>query len=130
MSERGSVLPALAVVLLGGLLATMLAVEVGQLAATHRAVAFAAGAAAEAGASMLSVDAAAAGELALDPLLAEDSAVETALSDGEDREAEAAATVERVCVTVTQVFRPRLLAAIGIPETPVTATACASPAQG
>ena len=129
MSERGSIMPALAVVMIGGVLVAALAVEVGRWGAAHREAAFAADVAAESGATMLDETSVRAGVLALDPVLAREAALEAAAGPPA-RAVDVTVDADLVCVTVTDVFRPRLLGPVGIGDSAVTATGCARPRAG
>jgi hypothetical protein len=131
LTDRGTVLPVLALLMLGGALAVALAVEVGRCGAAWREASFAADAGAEAGAAAIDRGEAYEGRLLLDPALAEQEAIAAALAarprDG--RVAAAAADAARVCVTVHQPFPPGLLGST-VGGRVIAATACASPGQG
>ena len=131
MSDRGTVLPILALVMVGGALAVALAVELGRCGAAWREASFAADAGAEAGAAMLDPAAAYAGRIRLDPAAAEETAAAAALAvrPRTGRRAEAEATPTRVCVTVRQPFPPGLLAPF-VHGRPIAVAACASPGRG
>jgi len=131
VSERGTVLPVLALLMVGGALAVALAVEVGRATAAWREASFAADAAAEAGAAVLDPAQAYEGRIRLDPRLAEAEAVAAALAarPRPGRRAAAAATAARICVTVRQPFPPGLLAPFLWTRQIVT-TGCASPRRG
>ena len=132
MDDRGSALPALAVIVFGGLIALGLAADLGRWGATWREAAFAADAGAEAGAAMIDEAAAYRGDLLLDVPAATEMAADAARSarNRAGRKFEVEATPTQVCVTVTQPFRPGLLKAVGVKKTTVKATACAQPAKG
>lgn len=132
MTERGSALPSALVVLLGGLLVFGLAYDLGRWGATWREAAFAADAGAEAGAAVLDREAAYRGRLELDLREAERVAVEAGRSarPRPERTVQALAERTRVCVSVSQGFRPTLLRMAGIGPTEVAARACAVPRQG
>lgn len=131
MSDRGTVLPVLALLMVGGALAVALAVEVGRCGAAWREASFAADAGAEAGAAAIDPGEAYRGALLLDPALAEQEAVTAALAarPREGRSASAAADTGRVCVVVRQPFPPGLLGRV-VTGRLITASACASPGQG
>ena len=76
--ERGSILPMFAGLALTSFVMIALVVELALLAANYRVVAGAADAAAESGASMLSVADAYASELAIDPAMATAEALKVA----------------------------------------------------
>ena len=67
MSDRGTVLPVLALVMVGGALAVALSVELGRCGAAWREASFAADAGAEAGAAQLDPGAVYSGRIRLDP---------------------------------------------------------------
>ena len=132
MGERGSILPAVFVLAFAGLLLLGLAVDLGRWGAAWREAAFAADAGAEAGAAMIDPAAVYRGDLLLDPALAEDVAADAALRarSRPERVVVTIGTIDEVCVTVSQPFRPVLLRAAGVGSVEVTADACARPAQG
>ena len=131
MSDRGTVLPILALLLVGGALAVALTVEVGRIGAAWREASFAADAGAAAGAATLDPTEADRGALRLAPGPAEQAAVAAALAarprDG--RSASASADGEQVCVIVHQPFPPGLLGTV-VTGRLITASACARPGQG
>ena len=130
MNEQGSMLPFMAALIFVGLLVVGLALDVTLLAATYREAAFSADVGAEAGASVL--EAAYSGDLRLDQERAELSAVEAAVAarPRPGRAAVASAEPTRVCVTVTDQYRPRILSVVGIGAAGVTVQGCAEPRQG
>lgn len=132
MTERGSALPGVLVVLMGGLLAFGLAYDLGRWGSTWREAAYAADAAAEAGAAMLDPAAAYADRLELDPDLARKTALEVgrAARPRPGRTVEVATSRDRVCVLISQPFRPTLMRMAGLSPAQVSARACASPRQG
>lgn len=131
MSDRGTVLPILALLMVGGALAVALTVELGRCGAAWREASFAADAGAEAGAAAIDPAEAYEGELVLDPVLAEQEAVAAALAarPRPGRSASAGADTTRVCVTVRQPFPPGLFGSV-VTGRLITASACASPGQG
>ncbi len=131
MNDRGTVLPVLALIMVGGALAVALTVELGRCGAAWREASFAADAGAEAGAAILDPEAVYAGRIRLDPPSAEDTAETAALAvrPRVGRRAEAEATTARVCVTVTQPFPPGLLAPF-VHGRPIAVSACATPERG
>ena len=132
MSDRGSAMPMLAVLVFGGVLVLGLALDLGRWASTWREAAFAADTGAAAGAAMIDAASAYRGRLELDAAAAHATALDAAASARArtGRSASAAVDPFRICVTVRQPFAPTLLRAVGVGERTVTATACASPAQG
>jgi hypothetical protein len=131
LSDRGTVLPVLTLLLFGGALAVALAVDVGRCGAAWREASFAADAGAEAGAAAIDPEEAYQGRLLLDPALAEEQAVAAALAarPRAGRAASAQAEATRVCVTVHQPFPPGLLGSLAGTRV-IAAAACASPGQG
>ena len=131
MSDRGTVLPVLALLMVGGALAVALTVEVGRCGAAWREASFAADAGAEAGAAQLDPGAVYSGRIRLDPAAAARTAEQTAIEfrPRAGRRATAAATTTRVCLTVTQPFPPGLLAPF-VHGRPIAVSACATPARG
>lgn len=130
-NDRGSVFPILAIVLVGGVLATLIAVELGRLASERRAISFAADMAAEAGAAMLDEDSVRDGLLALDPQGAHDRAmtqIREVAPAGSSVSAAASAT--EICVTISTSYNPRLLSMVGARAVDLAATSCAAPAAG
>ncbi len=132
MDEEGTVLPAIALLVISGFLVLGLALDLGRWAATWRETAFAADTGAEAGAAMIDTAAAYGGELVLDGPLAGATAATAArrARPRPGRTTEVAVRPTEICVTVSQPFRPSILRALGIRTRTVTATACATPAQG
>jgi hypothetical protein len=106
-----------------------LVVELALLSATYRVVAGAADAAAESGASMLSVTDAYASELVLDTAAAKSEAmrVVAALSSGD---ATISVSGAQLCVTVSDVYRPTTLLNLGVSAVDVTVQSCAEPRRG
>jgi Flp pilus assembly protein TadG len=127
--EHGSTLPMFAALLFTSFVMIALVVELALLAASYRVVAGAADAAAESGASMLSVSDAYESDLALDLGAATSEAmrVAAALSAGE-----ASITVSGtlLCVTISDVYRPSTLVNIGMSGIGVVVESCAEPRQG
>ena len=131
MSDRGTMLPVLALIMVGGALAVALTVELGRCGAAWREASFAADAGAEAGAATLDPAAVYSGRIRLDPPAAQETAEAAALAvrPRPGRRAEAEATATRVCVTVTQPFPPGLLAPF-VHGRPIAVSACATPERG
>jgi hypothetical protein len=131
LSDKGTVLPILALLMVGGALAVALVLEVGRCGAAWREASFAADAGAEAGAAAIDPAEAYRGALLLDPALAEQEAVAAALAarPRAGRAAAAEADPTRVCVTVRQPFPSGLLGSVAGGRQ-ITASACASPGQG
>jgi hypothetical protein len=127
--ERGSTLPLFAGLVLTSFVMIALVVELALLSATYRVVAGAADAAAESGASMLSVADAYASELALDTAAATSEAmrVVAALSTGD---ATVSISGAQLCVTVSDVYRPTTLLNLGVSAVDVTVQSCAEPRRG
>jgi len=131
VSDRGTILPVLTLLLFGGALAVGLAVDLGRCGAAWREASFAADAGAEAGAAVIDPAEAYRGRLLLDPAPAEEEAVTAALAarPRAGRTASAEAEASRVCVTVHQPFPPGLLESL-VSGRVIRAVACATPAQG
>ena len=127
--EKGSILPLFAALLFTSFIMIGLVVELALLGANYRVVAGAADAAAESGASMLSVADAYASQLALDRSAATSEAmrVASALSAGD---ATVSISGSVLCVTVTDVYRPATLLNIGVSQIDVTVESCAEPRRG
>lgn len=127
--ERGSTLPMFAALLFTSFIMIALVVELALLAANYRVVAGAADAAAESGASMLSVPDAYASKLALDQAAATSEAmrVASALSAGH---ATVSISGNVLCVTVSDVYSPTTLLNIGVSQIDVTVESCAEPRRG
>jgi hypothetical protein len=128
-SEHGSMLPMFAALTFTSFVMIALVVELALLGANYRVVAGAADAAAESGASILSTADAYASELVLDSAGATSEALRVArsLSDGE---ASASASGAVLCVTVSDVYRPLTLLAIGISDVDISVRSCAEPRRG
>jgi hypothetical protein len=128
MNDRGSALPMVLGVIAAMIVVLALAVDVTLYAAATREVAYAADVGAIAGASRLDIAARYTGELRVDA----DSAVTAATTAAMEarprprRSVAVTATLDRVCVTVTQPFEGRLVAV----SPAVAVTACAFPAEG
>jgi hypothetical protein len=131
VSDRGTVLPVLALLMVGGALAVALSLELGRCGAAWREASFAADAGAEAGAAQLDPGAVYAGRIRLDPAAAGRTAEQTALEfrPRVGRRATAVATTTRVCLTVTQPFPPGLLSPF-VQGRPIAVSACATPERG
>jgi hypothetical protein len=124
-------LPFMAALIFVGLVVTGLALDVTLLAATYREAAFAADVGAEAGAAELA-GYAFGEDPQLDPERAQSTAVAAALTarPRAGRTAVASAVPTGVCVTVTDLYQPRILAAVGVGPTVVTVDSCAEPRRG
>ena len=122
-------LPMFAALLFTSFIMIALVVELAFLAATYRTVAGAADAAAESGASMLSVTDAYASELSLDPAAATSEAMRVAgaLSRGNPT---ISISGNVLCVTVSDVYAPTTLLNIGFSQIDVTVESCAEPRRG
>ncbi len=124
-------LPFMAALIFVGLVVTGLALDVALLAATYREAAFAADVGAEAGAAEVAANA-----YGDDPRLDADRAQATAIASAlaarprAGRTAVASADPDRVCVTVTDRYQPRILAAIGVGPEVITIQSCAEPRRG
>ena len=127
--ERGSILPMFAALTFTSFVMIALVVELALLAANYRVVAGAADAAAESGASMLSVSGAYASELALDGVAARSEAIRVAtqLSSGTTS---VWVSGTELCVTVSDIYRPTTLLNLGMSAIDVTVRSCAEPRRG
>jgi len=106
-------------------------VELSLLGAAYRDVATVADIAAEAGASMLSAADAYGSQVGLDTAAAEQEARRVSGTWGSGDEIVAVTIVEgRLCVTVSDLYRPQTLVFIGVTEVDVSVTGCAEPRAG
>lgn len=129
--EAGTALPMLLALVAAVLIVVALATDVVLYGATYREAAAAADAGAEAGAAVVAVDAAYGGTVSVAIEAARRTAVETATARPRPtRSAAATVTAGRVCVRVTERYRPRFLGGLGIGEAPIVVTACAVPRRG
>ena len=130
--ERGSMLPAVLLLVVAGFLVLGLAVDLGRWADTWREAAFAADAGAGAGAATIDPAQAYRGLLRVDPGPAGAAASRAALAarPRPGRSVDVDASNTRVCVTVRQPFQPSILRAVGVGNRTVRVRACAVPAQG
>lgn len=129
MDERGSILPMLAGLLFTSFVMISLVVELALLAANYRSVAGAADAAAESGASMLSVADAYESRLMLDSSAATSQAVRVAAALSGGR-VTVVMSNGGLCVTVSDVYRPLTLLYLGVSEIDVVVESCAEPRRG
>lgn len=129
--EQGSMLPFMAALIFVGLVVTGLALDAALLAATYREAAFSADVGAEAGAAEIAPGGFG-DEPVLDPERAEATAIDAAVTarTRPGRTASAVADTAQVCVSVTDVYEPRILAAIGVAPETLTVEACAEPRRG
>lgn len=127
MNDRGY--SGLLVVLLAfaGIVLTATAVELGSWFQTWQRLAITADAAARAGATALDPEALYDGGLVVDSATARRAAVTRAHRPG--RRVRVVTTESEVCISLSEVWRPRLLRAAGIEPLPVRARACASPTR-
>ena len=132
MSERGTVLPALVMLLAGAAIVTAITVQVGIYSTRWGEASAAAEAGAETGAGHIDLAAAHRGELVIDVGRAEEAATRAALQarPRPGRVVEVTAGPSLVCVTVKDLVGTPLLTAIGAGGAAVEASACASPAAG
>lgn len=132
MADRGSVLPAIAVIALGGMLIIGIGIDLARWGASWREAAYAADVGAEAGAAMINETSALHGHVSIDEDLASAAAVNAALQARErnGRSATVAVIGEQVCVRVEQPFRATVARIAGAETLPIAVEACARPAQG
>jgi SpoU rRNA methylase family enzyme len=108
-----------------------LVLELSLLGASYRNVATVADLAAEAGASVLVVSDVYNSEIALDVAEAEIEARRVGSMWGSgDEVVTIEADLARICVTVTDTYRPQTLVFIGVTELAVSARGCAEPRAG
>lgn len=108
-----------------------LVLELSLLGASYRDVATVADLAAEAGASVLVVSSMYESEVALDVTEAEIEARRVSSMWGSGDEIVTVETdLGRICVTVTDTYRPQTLVFIGVAELAVSAKGCAEPRAG
>lgn len=108
-----------------------LVLELSLLGASYRDVATVADLAAEAGASVLVVSDVYDSEIALDVVEAEIEARRVGSMWGSgDEIVTIEADLARICVTVTDTYRPQTLVFIGVTELAVSARGCAEPRAG
>lgn len=132
MADRGSVLPALMGLALGGLLLIGVVMDLSRWASSHREAAFVADAGAQAGAAMVSTEDLRLGMVVVDSHKAEPVAREVALSSRSRMGRVVAVTVSdyQVCVTIEQPFSSPLLGTLGLTAGVVRGSSCAEPARG
>jgi hypothetical protein len=132
MADRGSVLPAIAVIALGGVLMIGIGIDLARWGASWREAAYAADVGAEAGAAMIDEAAAHSGNVSIDEHLAAATAEDAALQARERPGRAATVTVsgDQVCVRVEQPFRATVARIASIENLSVAVEACARPAQG
>ncbi|MDK1018018.1 MAG: hypothetical protein QGD89_01255 [Actinomycetota bacterium] len=129
--ERGSMLPMAAGLIFVAFSVAALVVEISLLGAAYRDVATVADLAAESAAAKLSNAGAYEAVISLDveAAVAEAERVGGMWGSGDER-VTVQADHARVCVTITDVYRPRTLAFIGVRTVVVKATGCAIPIAG
>ncbi len=129
--EDGTMLPMTMGLVFVAFSIVALVVELSLLGAAYRDVATVADLAAEAAASIIAVPGAYDAQIELDMLAADEEASRVgALWGSGDEILTVSITQDRVCVSVSDVYRPRTLAFIGVTEFDVAATGCAEPRAG
>jgi SpoU rRNA methylase family enzyme len=124
-------LPMTAGLIFVGFAIVALVLELSLLGASYRDVATVADLAAEAGASVLVVSDVYDSEIALDVVEAEIEARRVGSMWGSgDEIVTIEADLARICVTVTDTYRPQTLVFIGVTELAVSARGCAEPRAG
>jgi SpoU rRNA methylase family enzyme len=124
-------LPMTAGLIFVGFAIVALVLELSLLGASYRDVATVADLAAEAGASVLVVSDVYDSEIALDVIEAEIEARRIGSMWGSgDEIVTIEADLARICVTVTDTYRPQTLVFIGVTELAVSARGCAEPRAG
>jgi hypothetical protein len=110
---------------------TALVVEIALLGVAYRDIATVADLAAESAATVVATSGAYGDDLSLDIVSARDEAHLVAGRWGSGDELIVVdVTPARICVTVTDVYRPRTLVFIGVTELSIRATGCAAPRAG
>ncbi len=129
--EHGSMLPMTAGLIFVAFAIVALVLELSLLGASYRDVATVADLAAEAGAGSLMPSMAYGDEVTLDVVEAQIEAerVGTLWGSG-DETVTIEVDTDRICVTVTDTYRPQTLVFIGVTEMTVRATGCAEPRAG
>lgn len=131
LRENGSMLPMTAGLIFVAFAITALVVEIALLGAAYRDIATVADLAAESAAAVLAPPRAYGDEVQLDVVAAEGEARRVGRMWGSGDEV---ITVDvdtaRICVTVTDAYRPRTLVFIGVTELSIQATGCAAPRAG
>lgn len=132
MADRGSVLPAVLGLALGGLLLIGVVTDLSRWASSHREAAYVADAGAQAGAAVVSPEDLRVGMIVVDPEDAEPVAREVALSSRSRVGRVVAVTISdnQVCVTIEQPFASPLLGTLGLTPGVVRGSSCAEPARG
>lgn len=126
MTDRGFVTPAVALIMLAGVIMSILAIDIARYAAAAREAAHIADVAAEAGAAMIDPRQAYRDRLVLD----EGAAAEAVEAIVGGHRSVVDIGPRRVCVRVTTRVEPLLLHLVGARTRHMEAAACASPAQG
>lgn len=130
-NEDGTMLPMTMGLVFVAFSIVAIVVELSLLGSAYRDVATVADLAAEAGASEVAESIAYDSRLGLDVTLAESEARRVGSLWGSGDEVVTVSVVQdRVCVSVTDVYRPRTLAFIGVTEFALGATGCAEPRSG
>ncbi len=129
--EKGSMLPMTGGLIFVAFAITALVVEIALLGTAYRDIATVADLAAESGATAVATQDAYGNEVLLDVVAAASEARRVGHMWGSGDEV---ITVDvdtaRVCVTVTDAYRPRTLVFIGVRELSIRATGCAVPRTG
>lgn len=129
--ERGTMLPMTAGLVFVAFAIVAIVVELALLGSAYRDVATVADLAAEAAASVLATQIVYETGLELDSSAAEAEARRIGGLWGSGDEVIAVAVEQqRICVTVTDAYRPRTLVFIGVTEVTVQVTGCAEPRSG
>ncbi len=131
LHEDGSMLPMTGGLIFVAFAITALVVEIALLGAAYRDIATVADLAAESGATAMAASGAYGDDVLLDVVAASSEAIRIGHMWGSGDEV---ITIDvntgRICVTVTDTYRPRTLVFVGVRELAIRATGCASPRVG
>ncbi|RLE16010.1 MAG: hypothetical protein DRJ28_02585 [Actinobacteria bacterium] len=131
LQENGSMLPMTGGLIFVAFAITALVVEIALLGAAYRDIATVADLAAESAATVVAVPGAYGDDISLDVGAAESEARRVGRMWGSGNEVMTVdVNASRICVTVTDGYRPRTLVFIGVSELSIRATGCAAPRVG
>jgi hypothetical protein len=129
--EDGSMLPMTGGLIFAAFAITALVVEIALLGAAYRDIATVADLAAETGAAAVVAPGVYGDEVLLDLAAASSEAVRVGHMWGSgDEVITVDVNTARICVTVTDAYRPRTLVFIGVRELSIRVTGCAAPRAG
>ena len=131
MHENGTMLPMTGGLIFVALAITALVVEIALLGAAYRDIATVADLAAESAATVVATPRVYGDDVSLDVGVAESEARRVGRMWGSgDEVVTVDVNTARICVTVTDAYRPRTLVFIGVSELSIRATGCAAPRTG